>query len=187
MSKEVGDIFWGVAKTNAELKHAAEFLMRDHVFDPMGQLFNEYMKILLDKRRNRSIIYYASKEELEYNHVRLYGAIMYFPLLGIIHIYVKPDYRRQGIAQRLLDNFRRYMNLENKLLSSWGTIYDEGNAFFKKNFIYTYNYDIPKEHVDALGGDGGKAFRSLNKRHKAALRKKMLAHLRESSKNGGLG
>ena len=107
-----------------------------------GTLFDELIKIISGKMRKKVIMLVANNNNynvFSYKCNDLVGVCLYYPNLKEIHIFTKPEARRQGIATKLLNTLRNDFNLHTTVFKSHGAIDEAGQKFFENNCIHTYN------------------------------------------------
>ena len=161
-------------------------LIIDKVFDSQGSMIVTLLDCydMTSKRRRNGLTIVAAEVYDEQQEREIYvGAIHFFHHKKEIHIYVKPEYRKRGIAKKLIDELRDVYNLKRTVLFSWGAMDDAGVKFFEQNFVHVYIQVFPGDIKDLLtkcqeAGFKDDLLRYFNDEPIRALRKK----LRDSTK-----
>jgi len=187
-----------VVYQGSDLPRVAERLLSQRVYEESGELQHDWKRIMLTGKTRQRKCLIVTAEHLDKDPEspnnpmwRIYGVLLYEIKRSHMQVYVRPEFRRRGIAGRLLQRLRDFENYDSRVISA-----DEGYPgcveWFERNLIYVPDYQFTEAEILQVNGElyragrlvnpmpyHGDAVREIIKRRKRAFLQKVLKAKKE--------
>jgi GNAT superfamily N-acetyltransferase len=158
-----------VVHQGSDLKPLTSQLIHQEVFEESGHLQDVWERIQrTGKNSGRKCLIVVAVEPYKSTwstmpSYTIRGALVYDINRSHINVYVKPKWRRKGVATRLLERLRDFENYDRRVISAEPG-YPGSEHWFEKNLVYIPDYTFSEAELQKVNGElqrAGKITRPL--------------------------